>query len=66
MFGIPSLYLSRWNAIWVDRVTYTREWKKLTKETTEELLYGLMAVSFGLCNLEFLVLTRAPVHPSQA
>ncbi|KAF8750352.1 hypothetical protein RHS01_09492 [Rhizoctonia solani] len=43
MFNIPSIYLARWNAIWVDRVTYTREWRKLTKDVMEELLYGLIA-----------------------
>ncbi|CAE6421072.1 unnamed protein product [Rhizoctonia solani] len=43
MFGIPSIYLARWNSIWVDRVTYTREWKKLTKDVTEEFIYGLIA-----------------------
>ncbi|CAE6473759.1 unnamed protein product [Rhizoctonia solani] len=43
MFGIPRIYLARWNSIWVDRVTYTREWKKLTKDITEELIYGLIA-----------------------
>ncbi|KAJ1302300.1 hypothetical protein OPQ81_001117 [Rhizoctonia solani] len=43
MFSIPSIYLARWNAIWVDRVTYTREWKKLRKDMTEEFLYGLIA-----------------------
>ncbi|CAE6516848.1 unnamed protein product [Rhizoctonia solani] len=43
MFNIPSIYLTRWNAIWVDRVTYTREWKKLTRDLTEEFLYGLIA-----------------------
>ncbi|CAE6471724.1 unnamed protein product [Rhizoctonia solani] len=42
MFSIPQMYLVRWNAIWVDRVTYTREWKKLMKEMLEEFLYGLI------------------------
>jgi hypothetical protein len=44
MFNIPALYLARWNSIWVDRVTYTREWKKLTKEMSEEFIYGLITV----------------------
>ncbi|KAG8705889.1 hypothetical protein FRC11_008714, partial [Ceratobasidium sp. 423] len=43
MFSIPSIYLARWNAIWVDRVTYTREWRKLTREMMEEFLYALIA-----------------------
>ncbi|CAE6431043.1 unnamed protein product [Rhizoctonia solani] len=41
MFSIPKMYLARWNAAWVDRVTYTREWKKLTKDMIEEYTYSL-------------------------
>jgi hypothetical protein len=48
LFGIPMTYLNRWNAIWVDRVTYTREWRKMTKEIVEEWLYGSVAVSIDL------------------
>ncbi|KAH7332896.1 hypothetical protein B0J17DRAFT_722070 [Rhizoctonia solani] len=43
MFSIPRIYLGRWNAIWVDRVTYTREWKKMVKEMSEEFTYGLIS-----------------------
>lgn len=47
LFGTPTLYLNRWNTIWVDRVTYTREWRKLVKEITEEWVSGMAAVSFS-------------------
>ncbi|KAH7332897.1 hypothetical protein B0J17DRAFT_632168 [Rhizoctonia solani] len=53
MFSIPCMYLARWNAIWVDRVTYTREWKKLMKEMLEEFLYGLIARQHFTAGTEF-------------
>ncbi|CUA73319.1 Cyclin-dependent kinase G1 [Arabidopsis thaliana] [Rhizoctonia solani] len=69
MLSIPHIYLARWNAIWVDRITYTQEWKKLTKDMIEEYTYGLVAsgmmtiASISLLGLStsFVVRTLAAV-----
>ncbi|KDN44029.1 hypothetical protein RSAG8_05761, partial [Rhizoctonia solani AG-8 WAC10335] len=62
MFSIPSIYLARWNSIWVDRVTYTREWKKLTKDMTQEFLHGLIASgAMTIASITLLGLTASTV-----
>ncbi|KAF8594937.1 hypothetical protein BDV93DRAFT_611647 [Ceratobasidium sp. AG-I] len=42
LFGIPTLYLNRWNGIWVDRIAYTREWRRVIQEITQEWLYAVI------------------------
>ncbi|CAE6480550.1 unnamed protein product, partial [Rhizoctonia solani] len=59
MFSIPHIYLARWNAIWVDRVTYTREWKRLTKDMIEEYTYGLVAVRIMRASISLLGLSTS-------
>ncbi|KAG8719955.1 hypothetical protein FRC08_001556 [Ceratobasidium sp. 394] len=50
LFGSPSIYLGRWNGVWIDRVVYTREWRRIVKEMTEEWLLsakmgGILAIA---------------------
>jgi hypothetical protein len=47
LFGVPMVYLDRWNAIWIDRVTYTREWRRFSVELSEEWRNGLAGVSIA-------------------
>ncbi|KAG8794040.1 hypothetical protein FRC12_000752 [Ceratobasidium sp. 428] len=40
LFGSPATYLRRWNGIWIDRVLYTREWRRIVKEMIEEWVFS--------------------------
>ncbi|QRV81683.1 transmembrane protein [Ceratobasidium sp. AG-Ba] len=51
LFFAPSDYLRRWNNLWIDRVVYTREWRRFVKELTEEWTISLKMASSGILSV---------------